>query len=91
MKLIDGIPIWGTPDEGAVSQIKTCAKTADRVALMADHHKGYASREVTMKVHSSLVRRISDRPRYTCCFVSILRRQASIHPEGLGQPAYRVR
>jgi tRNA-splicing ligase RtcB len=42
MKLIDGIPIWGTPDEGAVSQIKTCAKTADRVALLADHHKGYA-------------------------------------------------
>jgi tRNA-splicing ligase RtcB len=42
MKMIDGIPVWGTPDEGAVSQIKTCAKTADRVALMADHHKGYA-------------------------------------------------
>lgn len=40
--MIDGIPVWGTPDEGAVSQIKTCAKTADRVALMADHHKGYA-------------------------------------------------
>jgi tRNA-splicing ligase RtcB len=42
MKLIGGIPIWGTPDEGAVSQIKTCAKTADRVAVMADHPKGYA-------------------------------------------------
>src|ERR1700737_3801959 len=42
MQLIDNIPVWGTPDEGAVSQIKTCAKTADRVALMADHHKGYA-------------------------------------------------
>ncbi len=42
MKIIDGIPIWGTPDEGAVSQIKSCAKTADKVALMADHHKGYA-------------------------------------------------
>jgi tRNA-splicing ligase RtcB len=42
MKLIDGIPIWGTPDEGAVSQIKTCARTADRVALMGDSHKGYA-------------------------------------------------
>jgi tRNA-splicing ligase RtcB len=42
MKFIDNIPVWGTPDEGAVSQIKTCAKTADRVALMADHHKGYA-------------------------------------------------
>jgi tRNA-splicing ligase RtcB (3'-phosphate/5'-hydroxy nucleic acid ligase) len=42
MKLIDNIPVWGTPDEGAVSQIKTCAKTADKVALMADHHKGYA-------------------------------------------------
>lgn len=42
MKFVDGIPIWGTPDEGAVSQIKTCARTADKVALMADHHKGYA-------------------------------------------------
>jgi tRNA-splicing ligase RtcB (3'-phosphate/5'-hydroxy nucleic acid ligase) len=42
MQIIDDIPIWGPPDEGAVSQIKTCAKTADRVALMADHHKGYA-------------------------------------------------
>jgi tRNA-splicing ligase RtcB len=42
MNLVDGIPIWGKPDEGAVSQIKTCAKTADKVALMADHHKGYA-------------------------------------------------
>jgi tRNA-splicing ligase RtcB len=36
------ITIWGTPDAGAVSQIKTRVKTADRVALMADHHKGYA-------------------------------------------------
>src|SRR5260221_13607105 len=42
MELIDNIPVWGSPDEGALSQIKTCAKTADRVALMADHHKGYA-------------------------------------------------
>jgi hypothetical protein len=32
MKLIDGIPIWDAPYEGAVSQIKTRAKTADRVA-----------------------------------------------------------
>jgi tRNA-splicing ligase RtcB len=42
MRLIDNIPVWGSPDEGALSQIKTCAKTADKVALMADHHKGYA-------------------------------------------------
>jgi tRNA-splicing ligase RtcB len=42
MQLIENIPVWGTPDAGALSQIKTCAKTADRVALMADHHKGYA-------------------------------------------------
>src|SRR5438876_3213725 len=41
MQLIDDIPVWGLPDEGALSQIKTCAKTADKVALMADHHKGY--------------------------------------------------
>jgi len=42
MQFIDNIPIWGMPDPGAVSQIKTCALTADKVALMADHHKGYA-------------------------------------------------
>ena len=42
MQLINNIPVWGPPDEGALSQIKTCAKTADKVALMADHHKGYA-------------------------------------------------
>jgi tRNA-splicing ligase RtcB len=42
MQFIDGIPVWGAPDDSAVSQIKTCAQTADRVALMADHHKGYA-------------------------------------------------
>jgi tRNA-splicing ligase RtcB (3'-phosphate/5'-hydroxy nucleic acid ligase) len=42
MQLIDNIPVWGPPEEGALSQIKTCAKTADKVALMADHHKGYA-------------------------------------------------
>ncbi|MDY0148961.1 MAG: RtcB family protein [Kiritimatiellia bacterium] len=43
MKLIDGIPVWGDPIEpNALAQIRRCAKTADRVALMADHHKGYA-------------------------------------------------
>jgi len=42
VQFIDNIPIWGTPDPSAISQIKTCAQTADKVALMADHHKGYA-------------------------------------------------
>lgn len=43
MKIIDNIPVWGFPvDEGALRQIKNCARTADRVALMADHHLGYA-------------------------------------------------
>ena len=43
MKFIDDIPIWGDPvDEGALSQIKTCKRTAAAVALMGDHHKGYA-------------------------------------------------
>ena len=43
MRVIDGIPIWGEPvDEGALTQIKICARTADKTALMADHHKGYA-------------------------------------------------
>src|SRR5579862_4120234 len=43
MERIDGIPVWGEPvDEGALEQIKRCQKTAAQVALMADHHKGYA-------------------------------------------------
>jgi tRNA-splicing ligase RtcB (3'-phosphate/5'-hydroxy nucleic acid ligase) len=43
MQLIDNIPVWGEPvDEGALAQIRNCARSADRVALMADHHKGYA-------------------------------------------------
>lgn len=43
MRMIDGIPVFGaTVDEGAMSQIRTCARTADHVALMGDHHKGYA-------------------------------------------------
>lgn len=43
MRLIEGIPVWGDPIEpNALRQIQRCARTADRVALMADHHKGYA-------------------------------------------------
>ena len=43
MHLIHNIPIWGDPvDPGALRQITNCAKTAAHVALMADHHLGYA-------------------------------------------------
>jgi tRNA-splicing ligase RtcB len=43
MQIVDNIPVWGTPvDAGALEQIKRCALTADRVAMMADHHLGYA-------------------------------------------------
>ena len=42
-QMIDDIPVWGDPvDESALKQIKNCAKDADHVALMGDHHKGYA-------------------------------------------------
>ena len=36
------IPVWGVPDQGAVAQMETCARSAVQVALMADHHLGYA-------------------------------------------------
>ena len=39
---IDGIPVWGEPLENALDQIKNCARDAAHVALMADHHLGYA-------------------------------------------------
>lgn len=41
---IAGVLVWGTPDESAVSQARTCAETGNVVQtlLMADHHKGYS-------------------------------------------------
>jgi tRNA-splicing ligase RtcB len=43
MQYVDNIPVWGElNDEGALRQIKNCARTADAAALMADHHLGYA-------------------------------------------------
>src|SRR2546423_12760110 len=42
MKVIDNIPVWGDHEEKTLAQIRTCAATADRAALMADHHLGYA-------------------------------------------------
>ena len=42
MQLIDGtIPVFGEADEMTLKQIRTCAKTADKVALMPDNHLGY--------------------------------------------------
>jgi len=43
MQVIDGIPVWGEPvDPASLAQIRRCRPSADRAALMADHHKGYA-------------------------------------------------
>lgn len=41
---IDGVRVWGNPDEGALVQAKMCAETGNvvRTLLMADHHKGYS-------------------------------------------------
>jgi len=42
MRLVDGtIPVFGEADEKTLNQIRTCAKTADKVALMPDNHLGY--------------------------------------------------
>lgn len=43
-QLINGVRVWGTPDEGALAQANTCAETGRVVQalLMADHHKGYS-------------------------------------------------
>lgn len=42
MRLIDGVPVFGEADEGALRQIRNCAREATQVALMADNHLGYA-------------------------------------------------
>jgi tRNA-splicing ligase RtcB len=42
MQKVDGVPVWGDPQRDAVKQIVNCRKDAVHVALMADHHLGYA-------------------------------------------------
>ncbi|WP_152396694.1 RtcB family protein [Paenibacillus guangzhouensis] len=41
---IDGVRVWGNPDDGALAQARTCAEHGRVVQtlLMADHHKGYS-------------------------------------------------
>ena len=41
MTEVDGIPVWGEVDTRSLEQAKRCLATAERVALMADHHPGY--------------------------------------------------
>ncbi|MFM9279366.1 RtcB family protein [Paenibacillus jiagnxiensis] len=41
---INGVRVWGNPDEGALAQAQTCAATGNvmQALLMADHHIGYS-------------------------------------------------
>lgn len=41
---IEGVRVWGKPDESSVAQARRCARTGNTVQtlLMADHHKGYS-------------------------------------------------
>jgi tRNA-splicing ligase RtcB len=41
MELIDNIPVFGQADDRTLNQIRVCARTADKVALMPDNHLGY--------------------------------------------------
>lgn len=42
MQKVNGVPVWGTPLDNAVEQMAACVPDAEHVALMADHHLGYA-------------------------------------------------
>ena len=42
MQKVNGVPVWGAPLDNAVEQMAACAPDAEHVALMADHHLGYA-------------------------------------------------
>jgi len=42
MEIFDNqIPVFGQADDRTLNQIRVCARTADRVALMPDNHLGY--------------------------------------------------
>lgn len=44
MITVQGLPVWGDPDQGAVDQMLACLDHDDVIgaALMADHHLGYS-------------------------------------------------
>lgn len=44
MREVDGVRVWGDPEEGAMVQARRCAAVGDTLAtcLMADAHKGYS-------------------------------------------------
>ena len=44
MQVINGVPVWGDPDQTAVDQLARCMIPEDTMggALMADHHLGYS-------------------------------------------------
>ena len=41
MQYIDNIPVWGEHESNTLEQARTCARSADYFALMADGHLGY--------------------------------------------------
>ena len=42
MEMFDNqIPVFGQADDRTLNQIRVCARTADKVALMPDNHVGY--------------------------------------------------
>ncbi|MGA9134919.1 MAG: RtcB family protein [Candidatus Sulfotelmatobacter sp.] len=42
MEIFDNqIPVFGQADDRTLNQIRVCARTADKVALMPDNHVGY--------------------------------------------------
>lgn len=55
-RVVEGIPVWGTEvDPGALAQIKRCATVFERVAMMADHHKGHGVPIGGVVAHPELV------------------------------------
>lgn len=41
MKLMNNIAVWGEHEQNTLEQAQACARSADRMALMADGHLGY--------------------------------------------------
>jgi tRNA-splicing ligase RtcB len=42
MEIVDNeIPVFGSADDRTLNQIRVCARTAEKVALMPDNHLGY--------------------------------------------------
>src|ERR1700674_3144585 len=85
MQIIDNIPVWGSPvDEGALSQIRTCARTADQSLYSTVHGAGRVMGRLEAKVKRDKRGGWKRAPKVTAEMMSEWVEREHVEPRGAG-------